>query len=519
VSNRPVAVSLGCECLQATPLIPKRTGFEQQQRAASQRIGRLTPEISNRALLRQLRRHVYLRCKKLLKPLHKDTDFSFENWLSHTNYTEKRKEELRKVHDKFPAVVTREYILHHRRCKCFIKNESYPMFKNPRGIASRKDQVKCWIGPIIKAIENEVYKLPYFIKHIPKPERAKYIVDHVTQPGATYAGTDYSSFESSFRPQIMKACEFVLYRYMTKSCPKQLEAIKIFEEICTGMNKMSYKDGTFWVKGRRMSGEMTTSLGNGWTNLMLASFAIRSARGECESLKIVVEGDDAVMAIFASDHICKDSFSVFGFCIKIEKSFRLSDASFCGLVFDEEDQMDCADPIQEIVNFGWYNGFQLYMKQEKLDSLLVAKAYSLLYEYPGCPIMKELAAMVFRCKSDIVKNFDFEDFLAKHCVNTWERDRFLAIRDGLSSKDRIRWMLSRPIGWRTRQMVERYYKISIDLQLRSEAYLRSITRIGPLDMPWLQHLFHPDQQWAGRLTQSFAAGTECSYIANFAFWK
>lgn len=508
----PVAVSLGIHLVGAAPCVPRRQGFEAQQRACTQRIGRVVPEIRNRALLRRLRTHVYAQCRKRLKPLMPNTDFGFKLWLTRTHYTDKRKEELRKVWENIPARVSMHWVRRHAKCKSFIKLESYPMYKNPRGICSRSDGVKCWIGPIIKAIEQEVYKLPEFIKHVPVPDRAKYVYGRLFKPGCKYVSTDYSSYEASFHAEIMHVCEFVMLRYMCRLNPDALRSIKMFEKVCCGKNVMVYKDVTMAVIARRMSGEMTTSLCNGWTNLMLSTLII----GDYENQ---IEGDDGLVAIPVSLEVSSDDFAEYGFVIKIEVHERIEEASFCGIVFDSVDLMNCADPIDELVKFGWHLDVAPFLNEDKRGELLVAKAYSLLYEYPGCPIMKSLAAVVFRCEKRNVGRFSFDHFIQNRAKDEWERGKFMEIRNHMSSMDRVRFMLARPINSRSRLLVERVYKVPLDIQLRTEQYLDSMTSIHALDMPWILSYVHRDIQDNCKNLFAFKAGVPMAFVRSFRSWR
>jgi len=50
-------------------------------------------------------------------------------------------------------------------CKSFVKREFYEMEKMVRLINSRSDKFKVLVAPFISAIETQLYKLKYFVKH------------------------------------------------------------------------------------------------------------------------------------------------------------------------------------------------------------------------------------------------------------------------------------------------------------------------------------------------------------------
>jgi len=141
---------------------------------------------------------------KHLAPLPPGTDVSVENWLENTKYSKSRKAQL------YDLYIRELKMPPNSRVKAFIKRESYASYKNPRGIYSRSDSFKIFLGPYIKVVEEAVFKSNYFIKKIPVEDRAKYIVDRFgLQNGATLddkgfllriLSTDYTSFEASFLP-------------------------------------------------------------------------------------------------------------------------------------------------------------------------------------------------------------------------------------------------------------------------------------------------------------------------------
>jgi len=339
------------------------------------------PPKYNRKKLRKLRKFVQ-RYMMRYDPISADADVSLETWLENTNsYSLSRKNELRRVwEDHCYSVISKDL-----SCESFGKTETYVRFKAARGINSRSDVFKCAVGPFFKLMETEVYKDPAFIKHVPVCDRPRYIQDMLgCYPGPFYE-TDYSQFEKHFVPEVMLSIEMELYRHMLKNFPATYALIK---KAMTGKNTCHFKHLTLEISGRRMSGEMCTSLGNGFTNLMLAKFLAHEKNGMLEG---VVEGDDGLF--YTSVELQPSDFSDLGFEIKMLTHNNLLRTSFCGLVMSE-DLITMTDPRKVLLNFGWSHSLMMWGGKQVRLGLLRAKALSLAYEHPRCPVLSTLAKRV-----------------------------------------------------------------------------------------------------------------------------
>lgn len=337
---------------------------------------------------------------------------TFDEWIQDAPYTIQRKEELRgiyrELHGQLPTVKQSQTI------KCFIKTESYPvldLIKDGRGIMSRSDWAKVAMGPAFASIERKVYELkkpdgdPYFIKHIPVPERYKYVA-HLKRAGARYLITDYTAFESSFSSQIMKACEVQLYRHMLPYWPNLANYI---DRTLTGVNRLKFPNGTkARIKGRRMSGDMCTSLGNGFTNLMLMHFFCEEADLSVDGF---VEGDDGVFSYFGNlpDGFAK-RFEDLGFVIKMAEVDDPALGGFCGIV--AADGGSIRDPVRFLQTFGWTTSF-IDGSPALMMQLLRAKALSAIYESPQCPIVRAVAERALALTEGVEPRFVFDGYHAQ----------------------------------------------------------------------------------------------------------
>lgn len=325
----------------------------------------------------------FARFKKFVKDFLKRnvpvvTEMEFSDWLKGTTYNEERKKQLIAAHEALRGGrPTRKQCSH---VDTFVKSEFYPTWKHARMINSRSDAFKVWAGPKIKAIEEAVYELPEFIKHTAVPLRpAK--VRALKSAGRHYYQTDFTAFESHFTPEVMEACECALFRH----CLRNDVDVDFLCSVDTGLNRMRTRTGiSAKVRGRRMSGDMWTSLGNGFTNLMLAKFLVHEKHGILEGF---VEGDDGLFS--TNVELTTEDYASLGFTIKIEEVLDPCEASFCGMIFSDSGEI-IRDPRRFIMGFGWTQSF-LNAGPVIMDELLRAKALSSVYETPQCPIVGAFA--------------------------------------------------------------------------------------------------------------------------------
>ena len=136
---------------------------------------------------------------------------------------------------------------------------------------------------------------------------------------------------------------------MTKLCPDQKFFKWAMDNILAGYNTCTFKRFKLGIQATRMSGEMCTSLGNGFSNLMLMLFACHRIGSKCTG---VVEGDDGFFVCSPRAPTSKE-FKEIGFTIKMERHDSLTTASFCGIVFDTIDKINVTDPMEVLIGFGW----------------------------------------------------------------------------------------------------------------------------------------------------------------------
>lgn len=361
-----------------------------------------------------------------LSPLEKGTDVSFQTWIQSCIYPEARKVELVQVHTEMHGAVPTA-----KECEneSFLKKETYMAYKAPRGINSRKDQFKVFSGPFFKAIETALYSLHYFIKHIPIRARPQYISD-LLSAGRLWYATDYTSFESSFTTIILNSLELRLYRYMLVNFP---EASKLICRVLSGKNVCKFRDFKIKVPATRMSGDMCTSCGNGFSNLMIFLFLVDLKNGSGDG---VFEGDDSLTMSTVPLH--QDDYKNLGFDIKIVKVNNLMQGSFCGLVLSSE-MTSMGDPKKALVNFGWSHSNLAGGSNTTRMGLLRAKSLSLVYEHPRCPILTALGMKGMALTRGYKARFEWSYYTAglEQEINDFKDDTAKLVSLGVSDQIRL----------------------------------------------------------------------------------
>lgn len=471
-------VSLGCHPLHGASLVYDVRSSACQIYAARSRILRRVPTIEESILIR-FHRYVRSVLPDLAVPLGADDDASFDTWVTKTHYTKAKKDQLRLLHSQINSEERQRVF----KIKAFVKDEAYLSFKYPRAIYARVDEFKCLVGPIFKLIEEAIFKNPCFIKKVPVRDRPAFLrelfgtgeafVDSPHERKYRVYATDYTSFEVSFCRKFMEVCEFEVYKYMLQHRVEQRWFLDLVEHHIMAINKVRFKYVSFQVHALRMSGENNTSLGNGISNKLINDFVMRE--NKCDVVAAVFEGDDCLGA-YHGPVLTNDLFTSLGFVVKLEYFTNFNVASFCGQIFDLETLTVITDPMKVILNFGWAGSIYAGATSRTLKKLLRGKALSLVYQYPGCPILQEMALAYLRLTHGVWFSLD------RTLVNRWyEQTHLSGLKNFYHSGD----VPDRPVAYPTRMLFHRVFDFTIDEQLAVEDYFRQMTSISPIDHPVL----------------------------------
>jgi hypothetical protein len=415
----------------------------------------------------------------VLAPL---VDVSLDTWLRDAPYTEKRKEQLRKAADELRILSPRDINRKHHLAKSFIKDEHYLEFKHARCINSRSDFYKCLVGPYFHAIENKIFDMKeYFIKHIPIRDRPKWILEHIALPGARTFCTDFSTFEAHFTKEIQETIEMELYEYMLQDVYQGREVFELIKAVQAGKNVCQFKNILIKLGAVRLSGEMCTSLGNGFTNLMLMEFTKDELGITGNNIH---EGDDGLLSWYTTltPEFFTQWFHDLGWTIKFLEPSSISEASFCGLIFEENSEQIIVDPFKTINLMGWLSTQYTNASDRKIKSILRCKALSYLYQYSGCPLVGSLARYIIRATEGIRYRFQSTDW--------WERQKHTMVMSSMDG-NWDKFLNERPTR-ETRILFESLFKISTDVQERLECYFDSLTQLEPLVHHDLDLFITPD---------------------------
>lgn len=315
-----------------------------------------------------------------------------------------------------------------------------------------------------------VYACPYFIKHVPVADRAALLCSRLGRSIFNMA-SDYTAYEKHFT-QLVYLVEMLLYKHMLQRVPQAKWIVQMIDAILRGINTCFFKFLTAEIPAGRMSGEMNTSLGNGFMNLMLYLFLNRySGNTYCDAL---VEGDDLIGS-HNGKKLLADDYRRLGFTIKIEYFERVHEASFCGLIYDPEDLVSIPDPHKVLLNVGWTSARYLNSSDKTRRQLLRAKGLSMLYQYAGSPIIQSLAQYIIRLTDGLRYKFPGE-------WTNWQKTHF--------KSDAV----AKPVGFRTRMLMEKHFRYSVSEQYILEKYFDETQVLQPMDMPILKSHFTRDQR-------------------------
>jgi len=466
--------SLGCEYIGASFVQADTDDALNGVVGVCGRVGRVLPSVDPN-MIEKLRMFVRKWCKTNLTPLPPETDVSVETWLANSNYSKSKKKELMKLYEETIMKGANPDDMKHRYLKCFIKNEPYASYKNPRGIFARKDDFKILVGPIFKAIENCVFDCDYFIKKVPVDERPAYlksrfgnlcgVTDRDGDQLLRILVTDYTSFESSFQEELMVALEFEMYQYLTQLLPEGFQFMHLVRKFLGGQNSCYFRNFMVQILACRMSGEMNTSLGNGFSNLMVFLFAMEEHK--CSGFDAVFEGDDA-LATYKGPKISSEWYGWLGFTIKMKYIEECNTASFCGQVFDYESLTVIADPTKIILNLAWCDTRYMHSSEKCINGLLRSKALSIFHQYPGAPILQSMAMAYLRLTQMYRYKLDAS-------WSNYERK--------IKGKLFQRPVTPKTVSIHARELMATMFGYSVSDQLLLESYFDSLISIAPIWHP------------------------------------
>lgn len=464
------AISLGAHIEGLAPLIPATNSTDNWIYGVRRRVG-LRVDADQHLDFRSLRSFQRVFNHQNFTPLPRDTDYRLDPYLAESHLPEHRKEEYRQAWKPLAYFWKHQYLLN---CKNFMKTEvldrkaKHKKEQMPpvRIINSRSDSFKAATGPYFHRIEHSIFSSKYFIKYVPVRDRMRWLIQRLEKSGRIYLSTDFTAFESHMTPGVMQNMEFQLYAHMLKFAPKRDQILRLMNTI-RKKNRSRSKFGSFTIDGVRMSGDMCTSLGNGYTNMILM-FHTLSQRGiPLSMLDGVFEGDDGLISVPVKyRHLIptEKDFEAMGCHVKLKLAASVSESEFCGIVCDPDVGDNIIDAYGVLVKFGWTMSSQRYGGDKKLMGLLRAKAFSLAYEAPGCPITRALADAMLRLTTGYQPIFDY---------TWWDYQVLQGIDEGKLPPPPI-------VHFKSRVVMAEKFGVDIPTQLRYEQFFASMRSVCPL---------------------------------------
>lgn len=326
---------------------------------------------------------------------------SLEIWLKHCErYTIKTKENLRHLQR---LILNGDYeakyhgpndVMGLSVINCFIKSENYTDVKEPRVISSCSQELKALLGGFYHLIDKHLINTtPFFVKGM-NPHKITSKMEEMSKRWSCFMGSDYSSYEGSQDYDWLINVELQVYKMLLANYP---EVYKFIESIYIGGHDLYYKKRYIGhLFGKRMSGDMQTSIGNGITN---AAIWLYTAYKHNQGIEFLVEGDDAFL--------CSDSpldvsiVNHLGFDCKIEgPSVNWEDIMFLSMqhyrghsfanIYKILDKIG----VVKSVHFAKCQNSLSKRQAAKLTDYMFTKAYCFLFMFPDTPIISTILSRI-----------------------------------------------------------------------------------------------------------------------------
>lgn len=313
-----------------------------------------------------------------IKPL--EEYLSFEEWFAGLKFNKSRKDQLLRAYNE---VVDLEGLENEVRdllmIKAFGKLEFKYSYGYSRTINPRNDHFKVIYGPLIKTIEEELYKFPWVAKGMDPHRLPELLLSLAGSDSGVIYGTDFSHLEGSYDNWVYDLERELFAAYL----PQLHNYWDFYHYITSNVQIINVKGVTAILKGPRMSGEMSTAITHTWLNYMINMF---NAFEQNIHIQLVVAGDDAVIS--ADRELQTDIIRKLGFDYKMERFNFIWEASFCHIVFNPVTLHLFTNITEVLLKLGWTLANMRFTRSRAvLSGLYKAKIMSYLSLYDNCPIL------------------------------------------------------------------------------------------------------------------------------------
>jgi hypothetical protein len=479
-----VAVSLGCHFVGAINFWPDTHNADNALMGAMKRVATKMPDYDPAMVQEYLEFGFDFIVRNMQScVLEFDCDLSVESWLSMTSYPLYRVEELLKEAYSHGIISDKDRVV-----SSHVKWEPYREPKYCRGIYSRSDFFKTKFGPACGEIGRRFFRLKWLIKKLSTSEKMVRMRELFDNPYLKSFTNDFTAFESTFRKHLM-VLEIFFFAFCLQNRKERDELMAELKKVKFDVNKLRFKWFIIWLEAKRYSGEMDTSLSNGLQDLIMICFMLYKSGHPREFYEDLyppqIEGDDSIgMFMYPLD---ESVLLKIGAKAKMMTFNNFREASFCGMVFAEDSTSILRDPISTVLDFGLchykYKGSSLKLKK----SLIRAKSMSLIVNYPGCPIVRNLALYGLRVTAEI-KNSHALNRVLKSTTDSYARESILRLMNTTFQP-----LADVEVTDGSRDLMETVFGVPISLQLAFESYLDSLDKLQPLDFPPLYDVIGPDR--------------------------
>lgn len=293
---------------------------------------------------------------------------------------------LEKIRDQIPWELVEGSgfsVVPHSGTLVFIKNEGYPSgVKPPRLIAFPQEGEKLIMSMAFYHIMYPLFSSGYCTKEIPEHERPRRIEERLGELPINYC-TDYTSWECVPNKMIMQLGEHLVEKMLVD--PAYYFIFDFIERGGTLSSKSGVKIRTSAVQ---YSGRYTTSLSNTIRNKLMMD-AVSMYLGI--SYRGVFEGDDGLTSWPENMSVpqLQDALGRLGVVAEVKQVEARGSAGYCSTYWNEKYEL-IYDPIKVVATFP-FSTSQLSSSPKNAKPLIAAKAMSLAYRAPGCPIAWAIA--------------------------------------------------------------------------------------------------------------------------------
>lgn len=424
-------------------------------------------------------------------------------WLDKSNYSATMKKKILEEFIRNPIITTKD--LHY---DSFIKAEGYDSYKAPRGIQGTKNKSKLVCGPVQHRLDECVFSTKWSVKHMDvslRPLRLKELFGD-----DAVCGTDFSSMEAHFRKDFAKLRYYWKW-WVGKNIPGIDDFLSIQRQKTFGTNQCNFRGVSVQIDETLMSGETSTSSDNFVLDLIICMYLIVKTKygdplhhlDKCDLVKCLFEGDDGIFEYVDIPQLYIDEL---GIRFKKTDFKHFGEASFCGIIVDPVAMCNVVNPMKILANIGILSPYYSKCGIRKKMALLRAKALSYANQYINVPIVSHCCDYILRfTRSYSVK-------AVAHLLDSWE------YRDWDKSQRPTRNI---KILMSTRQLVSELFGISIDSQLKVEAWFASAVRLQPtyFDLPYPDDWKHFADHYSSFEDECFEVKNGVSGLAWALFRK